>query len=192
MGAGGAFTKVALTGTPGTGKSTAAKWLAQLPDWGRVGGEVIEVSDLALRFGCGDPLPDQPAVTEVDMECMAGRLRSENPTHPMVIVGHLAHLLPVDRILLLRCDPPRLERRLRERGDSPKAIQQNVESELTDLILMEALGSGLPIYEHDASVEDPATIARWVLKVLVGREAPSHGSIDWLRGNLAVFQPGGA
>lgn len=125
------------------------------------------------------------------MECLSDRMRSTKPAGPMLVVGHLAHLLPVDRILLLRCDPSLLERRLRLRGDPPPSIQQNIESELTDLILVEAVESGHPVYERDVSREDPTTTARWILKVLTGREAPSHGAVDWLSGDVRIPQSGG-
>ena len=58
-----------------------------------------------------------------------------------IIDSHLSHLLPpkiIDKVIVLRCDPTELERRLRKKGWSRKKIQENVEAEMIGLIAWEA------------------------------------------------------
>lgn len=175
------YARVALTGTPGTGKSTVGRLLQQIPSFEKMGFRVTEVSDLAMRSGGGRPIPGPRPTVEVDLDQLVHWLDTEGAGEPpLLIVGHLAHLLPVEASVLLRCDPVILEQRLQARGDPVATVQQNVESELVDVILAEAVGVGHPLFEHDTSQETPSMTAQWVLSVIEGKVAPSHGEIDWL------------
>ncbi len=176
-----AYTRVALTGTPGTGKSTVGRLLQRNPAMVKMGFHVTEVSDLAVRSGGGRPIPGPRPTVEVDLDQLSRWLGAEGAGEPpLLIVGHLAHLLPVEASVLLRCDPVILEQRLQARGDPVVTVQQNVESEMVDVILAEAVGAGYPLFEHDTTRETPSMTAQWVLSVIEGKVAPSHGEIDWL------------
>ena len=52
------------------------------------------------------------------------------PTGPEVIDGHFSHNLPVDAVVVLRCNPDILRDRLKQRGYSDSKIESNVEWEL--------------------------------------------------------------
>jgi adenylate kinase len=117
----------------------------------------------------------------VDLGKLAQALRRRPAKLPrLLLVGHLAHLLPVDAILLLRCNPLEIGRRLRIRGDVEKDVRQNMEAEWTDVILFETVGGSTPIFEHDGTQETPRETAQWVERVLRGEEPPGHGTVDWL------------
>lgn len=201
---------LALTGTPGTGKSSAARALQELGySWGKPL-EIWEVGDLAraldrgyrvwsryvigpghleakpphTRHGpshSGPPKEVRRKSIPVDMGRLARILRKRPADLPrLLLVGHLAHLLPVDAILLLRCNPLEIGRRLRLRGDGEEDVRQNMEAEWTDVILFETVGGRIPIFEHDATPETPRETARWVERVLRGKEVAGHGTVDWL------------
>ncbi len=195
---------LALTGTPGVGKTTVKTHLEGIWRGGsRRGLRCVEVRDLLVPPGTpgargGLPLgePDMSRAIEphegaalgprratvvVDMAKAAKALRALTAQGlEVVVVGHLAHLLPVRRIVLLRCRPSELGRRLRARGDPEEWVRANQEAEWTDLILFECLRTGLPVFEHDTSGESPDRTARWVASVVAGSIRPSHGKIDWL------------
>lgn len=174
---------IALTGTPGTGKTSICHAVMLRTPASKQRPSFEEVSDLALRLRCGRMVrgAGRPCVS-VDIGALTRKLREHMDGEVYtVLVGHLSHLLPVDEIILLRCNPSELERRLRARGDSEGSISQNADAERIDLILLEAIESGKPIYEHDTTDEVPDASAKWVMRVLKGAVKPSYGKIDWLK-----------
>ena len=164
---------VALTGTPGVGKSAVAALLS-----GRW--RVVEVADLALRTGTGRRTRGG---VRVDLERLRTRLRrSPDAGGPIeVVVGHLAHLLPVRGAIVLRCHPLALERRLvRARRGRPADRAANVVSEALDLVLVEALGELLPVVEIDTTGLHVAEVAARVDRALRRGVRPRRGHVNWL------------
>lgn len=162
---------LALSGTPGTGKSAVARRLGA-----RVARE--EVSELALRLGAGRRRG--PGV-EVDL----GRIDRELRKHPIrddrVLVGHLAHLLPVRDVVLLRCHPAELDRRLRRarRGGAAER-RENVAAEAVDVVLSEAVALGRRIWEIDTTGRTVGAVAREVERRWRLRGPERYGRVDWL------------
>ena len=164
--------EVALTGTPGTGKSSVGEALS-----GRF--EVVEVADLALGRGLGRPISGG---VEVDLTRLARRWRPPGPgAAPRVVVGHLSHLLPIREVVVLRCHPVELDRRLtRARRGSVRDRRANVESEALDVVLLEALDLGRRVHEVDTTARTPASVARSVARLLASGGPPRFGRTDWL------------
>ena len=161
---------VALTGTPGTGKSTVA---ALLPPTVRR----AEVGELArgrrAAQGRGREL-------FVDLSRLRRSL-AQAPAELDVLVGHLAHLLPVREAIVLRCRPVELARRLARarRGDRAQR-QANVVCEATDAIVAEALRAGCRVYEIDTTGRTPRDVALEVAR-RVDHGGPGRvGTVDWL------------
>ncbi|MGB6442765.1 MAG: AAA family ATPase, partial [Thermoplasmata archaeon] len=102
---------VALTGTPGTGKSSVAERLA--PRW-----HCVEVASLARTHHAARTVAGG---VEVDLPRLRRELAKPGGLRGIdVVVGHLAHLLPVRDVVVLRCHPIELEQRLRRaRRGSP-------------------------------------------------------------------------
>ena len=120
--------------------------------------------------------------TQVDLAALAARFRSTAVAQlPVVVVGHLAHLLPIRDAIVLRCHPVELGRRLerahRGRGADRRA---NVEAEATDVVLLEALGLGRRIWEVDTSGRSVADVAREVSSLVRRRPRARYGAVDWL------------
>nr|ATZ76211.1 P-loop NTPase superfamily putative kinase [uncultured euryarchaeote] len=162
---------VALTGTPGTGKSAVAR---RLPSRLRS----IEVGELAVRFGLGRR--SGPRSFTVDLPRLARRLRRDPPDVDLV-VGHLAHLLPIRDTIVLRCHPLELERRLaRARRGSARERADNVIAEATDAILFEAIETGGRVWEIDTTGLDPDAVARRVAGRIARRGPSRYGRVDWL------------
>ncbi len=161
---------VALTGVPGTGKSaTAARLASPL--------RAIEVSELALEWGLAHR---RGGALMVDLAGMRRRYR-RNPPPVDVVVGHLAHLLPVRDVLVLRCHPDVLAGRLRRaRRGSARDRRENYLSEALDLVLVEARRPGRRVWEVDTTHRSPEGVARIVSRVLQRRPPPRYGLVDWL------------
>lgn len=165
---------VALTGTPGTGKSSVAALLSAPP----FSIPTVEVGDLERRQA---PSPPRTPVV-VDLRGAARVVRSlrKGASGTTVLVGHLSHLLPVHDVLLLRCRPSELARRLRARGLAERWVEENREAELLDVVLHEALRLRRRVFELDTTDLSPREVALWADRALRGKVPAGGGKVDWL------------
>lgn len=162
----------ALTGTPGVGKSSVA---LRLP----ARFHPVEVRDLALRLGAGR-LRAHGSV-EVDLPRLRRAFRSySRGVAPGVVVGHLAHLLPVEYIVILRCHPSELARRLRKAGRSRRDQTGNALVEELDVVLIESLEAEVPVREVDTTHRSISEVARQVASILRRRPPARFGRTRWL------------
>jgi adenylate kinase len=163
---------VALTGTPGTGKSTIARELSRTL-------RVIEVADLARRHGAAAGTGRNVVI---DMGRLSRALRAPSESRDLdVVVGHLAHLLPVRDSIVLRCRPVELVRRLRRsRRGSPADRHANFVCEATDVIVGEALATGGTVFEIDTTSRSPETVARAVRRRIESGGPSRVGTVNWL------------
>jgi adenylate kinase len=98
-----------------------------------------------------------------------------------LIVGHLAHLLPVKRVIVLRCHPLELRARLRRarRGTSAER-HANLVAEATDVVLVEALAAGRHVTQIDTTGRSTASVAREVLRRWKAPHWSRGTPVDWL------------
>ncbi len=161
---------VALTGTPGTGKTTVSKGLEAL------GHHVIDLGAFAAAHGLSEPIDDGEVL---DLDAVALRL-PVGVVETMVVEGHLSHLLPVDLTIVLRCNPDVLRQRLAGRGWLKEKVEENVEAEAVDVILLEALERCDDIREVDTTAVAPAELVETVADIVEGRDSGHRpGSVDW-------------
>jgi len=161
---------VAVTGTPGTGKSSVCDVLA-----GR-GYHVVDLDAAAKELGLTESAED--GTTLVDVDALAARLHV--PTKVAFLKGHYAHRIPANLIVVLRCHPEELWRRLRARSWPVEKVRENVEAEAIDVILQEAAAQGPPVYEVDTTAKAADAAAEEVLDILRGKVAGHEpGGHDW-------------
>jgi adenylate kinase len=161
----------ALTGTPGTGKSSVAARLGP-----RHPSEEVGKAARAVGAATG-----RGRSTVVDLARLAVAWKGGRSAPPTLLVGHLSHLAPIQNAIVLRCHPETLARRLRraDRG-RPSERAANYVSEALDVVLIEALAHHRTVWEIDTTGRSPADVAREVVRILDGRAAPHHGGVDWL------------
>ena len=164
--------RVALTGTPGTGKTSAAAELS-VP--------VVALGEVIEREGFWTERDDERDSLVADLGALSDWLASEAPEGDHVVESHLAHLLPADRVVVLRCRPDALHARLVERGVPEAKAAENAESEALDVVLSEAVDAvGIEhVYEVDTTDHTPAAVAAVVERVLAGEREPSAGTVDF-------------
>lgn len=163
--------RVAVTGTPGTGKTTAVERLDT-----RLG--VVHLNDLIREAGLSIGEDDERGSLIADLDAIEARLDGRDD---VLIESHLAHHLDVERVVVLRCRPEELERRLIDRGERAAKARENAEAEALDLILSEAVDThGLgAVYELDTTDRDPDAVADEIRAVIDGEREPSAGDVDF-------------
>ncbi|SFR48542.1 adenylate kinase family protein [Halorubrum sodomense] len=164
--------RVAVTGTPGTGKTTATALLDGEYD-------VIHLND---RIKSDDDLWSERDDDRDTLVADLDAVRADLGDWAGVLDSHLAHRFDVDRVVVLRCHPETIESRLRERGESPETAAENAESEALDVILSEAVAEhgAENVYEVDATDCDPEAVADAIRAAVEGEREPSAGTVDFI------------
>ena len=173
--------RVAVTGTPGTGKTTATERLEDRS--GAHAFEVVHLNDAIRKEGLSSDTDDARDSLVADMKKIEQWLDERQTDSAVELVeSHLAHRLPTDRVVVLRCHPDELGGRLADRGESASTIEENKESEALDVILAEAVEMhGLDaVYELDATDRTPAAVAREIEAVVADEREPSAGTISYI------------
>lgn len=162
--------RTALTGTPGTGKTTLAALLRER------GFPVVMGDELARDSGALGRYNSRRQTQEVDLARLNAALVD---LVPLILVAHYAHRLEVHRAIVLRCHPKTLRERLRGRGWPPEKILENLEAEALSVITSEAL-ERLPTYEVDTTNRSPSETLQGYLEILQGRGAGHEAPVvDW-------------
>ncbi len=164
--------RVAVTGTPGTGKTTATE-LCESPL------DVVHLNDVIREETLYDSVDETRDSVVADMDAVAEWLGDRDE---VIVDSHLAHHLDADRVVVLRCHPDVLETRLVERGESEASAIENAESEALDVILSEAVeGHGVDsVYEIVSTDRTPGEVATEIDAVVAGEREPSAGTVDYV------------
>ncbi|MCQ5376267.1 MAG: adenylate kinase family protein [Methanomassiliicoccales archaeon] len=176
---------IAITGTPGTGKSSVAAILRSR------GFEIIEISDLAKEENIVCGYDEKRDSYEVDLSKLDEVLLKKIQRKDVFVVGHLSHLVDpdiIDMIIVLRCSPSVLGIRLRNLGWKEPKVRENMEAEACDVILIEALERSNEVYEIDTTSRTPEEVAVCIMEILAGeKEKYAYGNIDWSEEVLSWF-----
>ncbi|MFH1820925.1 MAG: adenylate kinase family protein [Methanobacteriota archaeon] len=171
---------VAVSGTPGTGKSVFSKILAKKLD-----AKLVNLKDLIEERKIYTLDKDGTKVVDVPKLCREFARQIRAFRGPVVVEGLLAHLLPkrhVTHVVVLRARPQVLERRLRARKYSEKKVRENLDAEALDIILWEAVEThGVDkVHEVDTTNLKAPKAVELFLRALEGKVPLRPGNIDWL------------
>ncbi|HIP75011.1 MAG TPA: AAA family ATPase [Thermococcus paralvinellae] len=162
---------IAVSGTPGVGKTTVAKLLAE-----KLGYKYVDLKKFALEHGVGEIEGDE---LEVELDELAYLIEKEFKGKNVILDGHLSHLMPVDQVIILRLHPKIIGERLRNRGYSREKVSENVEAELVDVCLIEAIDEHENIIEIDTTGKTPDQIVEEILELLNKGIKKRIGIVDW-------------
>ncbi len=161
--------QIALTGTPGTGKTTVA---ALLPY------RVIDINAL-VKEGLNLGTDPKRGCLEADMDALEQRLNVMDTRELTILEGHFSHFF-ADWAIVLRLSPEVLRERLVARGYSEEKIKENLEAEALDLILAESVENCIRVDEIDTTGRSPQEVAELVIRIIKGELMLPPGQVDWL------------
>jgi adenylate kinase len=172
---------IALTGTPGTGKTSIAEVLI------KNGFIVIDLNKIACdkNFLIGKDSKRDSNI--VDIEKLNKYVLGNYSSKEIIILeGHLSHLLnTVDKIIILRCHPKLLKKNLLKKGWTKEKISENLEAEILDVILCESveLHKEENIFEINVSNKKIQETADLIIDLIKNKfkkmKKYKIGQIDW-------------
>jgi len=172
---------IGLTGTPGTGKTTVASLLQDKYT-------VISINDVAFTQGFVVGKDEQRDTQLIDVDAINEYLKKtySSSEESVFVEGHCAHLLDcVEKIIILRCHPKQLQKRLQTKNWSDAKIKENAEAEALDVILCETTEHFEPqdIFEIDTTQKTPKQVYEVIQNIVKSRFASINtytiGQIDW-------------
>lgn len=169
---------ISITGIPGTGKTEVSEELSKLIDL-----KIITSEDLDMEKYYDTKR--QCFVLDVILlkKSLLKKLEEKKYEKGVIFDSHLSHLLPKEFVkycFILRCEPKQLKLRLEKRGYSKEKIRENVEAEIVDLLLVEAISKKHKIHEINTTHKTPKETAKEVYQVLTGKRKNSYGNIDFV------------
>ena len=171
---------LALTGTPGTGKTTIAQLLQEKKI------SVIDLKQVAINHGFIESHDMKRDSIVIDIEAINRYIISNYQSEENIVIeGLVSHLLEcVDEIIVFRCHPKILRSRLIERGWSRDKIKENLEAEMLDIILCESIEQhGLEkVCEIDTSNVSIEKTVQAIYQKINGEQSDyviKPGSFDW-------------
>ncbi|MCZ7383051.1 MAG: adenylate kinase family protein [Candidatus Methanoperedens sp.] len=178
---------IALTGTPGTGKTTVCGILGEHSQY-RKQFHIIDLNKIVLGEKLYTGKDETRDTYEADMDKLEERVKqiiSQVPQGMDIIMeGHLSHLLPADVIIVLRTHPVALRKRLGKRKNySFSKVKENANAEALDVILVESAERSKNVFEINTTDINPLAVVKSVIAII---ESLKQGKTpkDFLPGKL--------
>lgn len=170
--------RIAISGTPGTGKSTVAPLVAEELDY-----DLLDLNEFVKDHNLAEGVDEKRGSSIVDTDSLNDAI-SDDIKDNTVIDGHMAHQLDaIDLVIVLRADPEELEKRLQDKDWSDEKIAENVDAERLDVILQEAANlHPEATFEVDTTEKDPETTAKEIVYLVEHpqeRSMYAPGGTDW-------------
>ncbi|MBU5688378.1 MAG: adenylate kinase family protein [Candidatus Aenigmarchaeota archaeon] len=164
--------KIAITGTPGVGKTTIAKLLAK-----EFNMKYINLNDLAKKLNAYIGYDKIMKSKIVDMKKLYKEVKKIRGD--FILDGHFSHDFDVDLVIVLRCRPDILEKRLKKRypGNRLK-VKENVDAEILGVITSEVLQRKKRFFEIDVSNKKKKEIIQEIKQRMKNKK--KENIIDWI------------
>lgn len=130
---------ICVTGTPGAGKTTIAKKLAEKYQF-----HYLDVNKLIAKNKLAEGFDEKRKTKIVDIQKLNRILINyikENKSKGIIIDSHLSHYLPkkyVSLVFVAKCDIKELNKRLKKRRYSRDKIKENLQAEIFNICYNEA------------------------------------------------------
>lgn len=157
--------KIAVTGTPGTGKTSVTRLLEEKY-------KVIHLNDLIKKKNLSNGYDEERKSSIADLEA----IKKELPKNG-IIESHLSHLLGIKKAIVLRCHPDEIKKRLSQRNSAE--IKENQMAEVIDQILIESINKAKEVHEIDTTNKTKEEVAKTIEDIIEGKKEMKPGEIDW-------------
>jgi len=171
---------IAVTGTPGVGKTSLSIKLADALNL-----KYIDFEGLLIEKGFYTSYDSIRKSYIIDIE-KARKYFTEKSIYNAVLDGHNTILIypckKIDKIILLRCSPYILYERLKRKGYSNPKIIENVQAEILDIIARDVYSycDRNKVFEKDVS-EGIDKYIELIINFIKDRVKPDYGDkVDWL------------
>jgi adenylate kinase len=179
---------IAITGTPGTGKTSVCK---------AHGLECLDLNIVIENQGFYTGVDPRRGCLIADLDKLQEYMRHKEEQKLLIIEGHLAHFMNPDVAIVLRANPAVLTERLKQKGFPAQKIKENVEAETLDVILVEAVELCEIVHEVDTSgksVEEVAAVVQEIIdaetEAEIEEEGGSGSGIRRKKALRARYKPG--
>ncbi|KAM0804578.1 hemoglobin and proliferation-regulated protein HBR1 [Usnea florida] len=138
---------IIITGTPGTGKTSHCNILAA-----NAGLKHLSINQVVKDRSCHDGWDEEYESWVVDDDKLLDSLEDELPQGGHIIDWHSCDIFPqnwIDLVVVLRTDSTKLYDRLKARKYPERKLQENLDSEIMEVLLEEARES----YDEEIVVE---------------------------------------
>jgi adenylate kinase len=176
-------TAILITGTPGTGKTTISRLLAT-----ELRACYVNPKTLLRREEVDYTYDEKRKTRTVSLKRLRNRLceRAAGTDHGLVIDSHIAletgPLPRLVRAIVLRCDPIVLERRLERKRWQKSKIGENLQAEILDICLWDAVENygWNKILEIDTTEKAPSRVIQLIMKDMRKKRTQRKPKVDWL------------
>ena len=174
---------IVITGTPGVGKTTITKALAN-----KLSALHLSVGDLARAENLFLGVDVERETLILDLKKLTKRIKTIicSSSQDVIVEGHCASDVTPRKLVtytfVLRRDPDDLKIKLKEKGFKEPKILENVASELLDVCLINAVknyGAEL-VNEINVSLMNVDEVINEILTILRGGKKVKAGNVDWL------------
>ncbi|MDY6958463.1 MAG: adenylate kinase family protein [Halobacteriota archaeon] len=156
---------VAISGTPGTGKTTVSKLLENEY-------LVVHINELVEREEFNIGLDEERSCLIADTDKLTEYIQSLHKDFEegkvLIIESHLSHLLGPDLTIVFKTDTSVLIDRLKAKGFGKRKIDENIEAEIMDVILVEATEACKEVRVIDTTNRPPEHVYESVRRIISG------------------------
>ncbi|MBI4438467.1 AAA family ATPase [Candidatus Woesearchaeota archaeon] len=159
---------IAVTGTPGTGKTALARELSLLLRYRRVDVHKLALS-LSRKSGGMGKSENYDSIRRtmvVDIRqlnsVLISLIKAEKKASGLIIDSHMSHFLPsryVDLCVVATCSLRTLKRRLEDRHYDVRKVRENLDAEVFETCLVEAQEAGHGVFVVDTTRRSPRSTA---------------------------------
>jgi len=172
---------IALSGTPGTGKSSVSARLQ------KEGYTTVSLNELAIDKNMIVGIDKKRNTKIIDVDRLDDYVHEQYTGKDLVFIeGHSSHrLTSAEKVMILRCHPRMLQKRLENQGWDHKKIRENVEAEALDIILCETVELHFEkhIFEIDTTDKTVESVVSSIVEIVTNKFQPMKnykiGNIDW-------------
>ena len=167
---------VLITGTPGVGKTHISKELSGNFFVVHLN-EEVKKHELFIK----NDIIDENAV----LKHMRSLIDEKNSI--IIFEGHFSHIYsPADKVIVFRCDPNELRNRLSKRKYNQEKIEENVEAEIMDVCIVEAIQKHGIEKVHEIQTDNTTieTIISDINEIIQNKKEMKPGKINFLENHF--------